>query len=151
MEAIPKTEGQRVRVHTSRLIPQAQSWMPWALDQLHVMAKLKRNWDSYGGDPPSLVAMRNAELMLRTVYENFVGLPGLQSQPQAVAPRADGGVQMEWSTPPFEIAVHVDASGALGYLSIDRRGKRPAYQEIPIASFQEVRDAIATVVYAVRR
>ncbi len=149
LKAIPKTAGQRVQVQTSRLIPQVESWMPWASDQLDAMAKLKRNWDSYGGEPPSRVAMGSADLMLRMVHTNFGRLGSLQSQPQAVAPRADGGVQMEWSTPPFEIAVHVDASGAMGYLSIDRRGSRPIYREVPSASFNDVLQAIATVVYAV--
>jgi hypothetical protein len=151
MKAIPKTVGQHVQIQASRPIPQVQSWMPWASDQLKAMAKLKPNWDSYAGEPPSRVAMGSADLMLRAVHTNFGNLFGRQSQPQAVAPRADGGVQMEWSTPPFEVAVHVDASGTLGYLSIDRRGNRPTYQEVPSASFKDVLDAIAYVVYAVPR
>jgi len=149
LKAIPKTAGQHVQIQTSRPIPQVQSWMPWASAQLKAMAELKPNWNSYGGEPPSRVAMGSAELMLRAVHTNFGNLLGRQSQPQAVAPRTDGGVQMEWSTPPFEIAVHVDASGAMGYLSIDRRGSRPIYREVPSASFNDLLQAIATVVYAV--
>ena len=151
MKAIPKTTGQQVQMKTSRPIPQFQSWMPWALEQINTMATLKQNWNSYGGDPPSRAAMRTAESILQMVYTTFGSLPREQSHPQAVAPRADGGVQMEWSTPPLEIAVHVDSSGTLGYLSIDRRDRKPTYREVPSSSFNEVLQAIANVVYAVSR
>ncbi len=151
LKAIAKTAGLNVQIKTSRLAPQTQSWMPWATDQLDAIAALEPNWDSYGGEPPSPEAIKGAEFFLQTVHQSFGNYDHDQSQPQIVAPRADGGIQMEWGTYSAEIDVHVDASGVLGYLFIDQQGTEPIYREVQMASLEDALQWVARVVFTVPR
>ncbi|HWS83221.1 MAG TPA: hypothetical protein VN207_03075 [Ktedonobacteraceae bacterium] len=122
-----------------------------ASDRLDDIAKLGPDWDSYGADPPSPLAITIASKLLLIVDKKFGKLVYEQSQPQVVAPRADGGIQIEWGTRPVEIAVHADPSGSLGYLYVDRQGDVPTYEEVPSASWDEVLRLIAKVVFTVLR
>jgi hypothetical protein len=152
---VVKTAGSQVQVKTPKPVPSPdslpQSWMSWASDRLDAIAKLGPNWDSYGGDPPSPRAILNAFALLQTVYASFGSRDHEHSQPQIVAPRADGGIQIEWSTLPVEIAVHADPSGTMGYLYIDRSGERPTYREVQNAPLKDIVQSIATVVFTVPR
>ena len=121
----------------------------WASDQLDEIGKLGPDWDSYGGEPPSPLAIAIAFHLLRFVYETFGNLAYEQSQPQIISPRADGGIQIEWGIPPVEIAVHVDPSGILGYLYIDQQGDAPKYEEVQSASWDKILRLIATVVFTI--
>jgi hypothetical protein len=125
--------------------------MPWALDQLDDIAKLGPDWDSYGGDPIAPRAIALATDLLRFVDEKLSRIAFEQSWPQIVAPRADGGVQIEWGTPPVEIAVHADPSGNLGYLYKDQQGEVTRYEEKQSASWDQILQLIATVVFTARR
>lgn len=148
------TTGPKARVATSKPAPTrdalSKSWMQWASDQLDDIAKLGPDWDSYGGDPPSPMAIAIASELLLIVDKNFGRLAYEQSQPQVVAPRADGGIQIEWGTRPVEIAVHADPSGALGYLYIDRQSGTPVYEEVANASWEKILQLIAKVVFTVQ-
>jgi hypothetical protein len=124
--------------------------MKWASDQLDDIAKFGPDWDSYGGDPPSPLAIAIASRLLQAVYEIFGRLAHEQSQPQVVVPRADGGIQIEWGSGPVELAVHADASGALGYLSIGQQDGVRTYEEVPNASWENILQMIARVVFTVR-
>jgi len=149
-----ETKGPKANVATSEPTPArdtlSRSWMQWASDQLDDIAKLGPDWDSYGGDPPSPLAIATASKLLQTVHEIFGRLAYEQSQPQVVAPRADGGIQIEWGTRPIEIAVHADPSGALGYLYIDRRSGTPVYEEVANASWKKILQLIAKVLFTVQ-
>ncbi len=148
------TEGPKARVATLKLTPtpdaSSKSWMQWASDQLDDIAKLGPDWDSYGGDPPSPLAIATASKLLQTVHEIFGKLAQEQSQPQVVAPRADGGIQIEWGTQPVEIAVHTDPSGALGYLYIDQQDSIRTSEEVPSASLEKILQLIAKVIFTVQ-
>jgi hypothetical protein len=119
--------------------------------QLNDIAKLGQDWDSYGADPPSPLAITMASELLCIVNKNFGRLAYEQSQPQVVAPRADGGIQIEWGARPVTVAVHTDHSGSLGYLYVDRQGDILTYEEVPSASWDEVLRVIAKVVFTVLR
>jgi hypothetical protein len=127
------------------------SWIQGALGQLDDIAKLGPNWDSYGADPPSPLALAIASKLLLMVDRHFGRLVDVQSQPQVVAPRADGGIQIEWGTRPVTIAVHTDPSGNLGYLYVDRRGDTPKYAEVPSAPWGKVLELIAKVIFTATR
>lgn len=146
--------GPKARVATSKPAPTrdalSKSWMQWASDQLDDIAKLGPDWDSYGGDPPSPLAIATASKLLQTVHEIFGRLSHEQSQPQIVAPRADGGIQIEWGTRPVEIAVHADPSGTLGYLYIDQQDGVRTYEEAPSAAWDKILQLIAKVVFTVQ-
>ncbi len=149
------TAAPKTRIATPEPIPTRdtsfKSWMQWSSDQLDDIAKLEPDWDSYGGVPPSPLAIAIASNLLRIVHETFGRLAYEQSQPQVVAPRADGGIQIEWGTRPVEIAVHADPSGVLGYLYIDQQGDVPKYEEVQSASWNKILQLIATVVFTVPR
>jgi hypothetical protein len=134
---------------TSDILP--ESWVQRALDQLGEFAKLGQNWDSYGADPPSPLAIIIASELLRIVDKKFGKLAYEQSQPQLVAPCPDGGIQIEWGTQLVEIAVHADPSGSLGYLYVNRQDDIPEYKEVSSASWDEVLQLIAKVVFTVSR
>lgn len=150
-----RTEAPEARVTTQDPVStqdtSSESWMHWASDQLHDIAELESDWDSYGGEPPSPSAIAVASSLLRTVYASFGSLVSEQSQPQVISPRADGGIQVEWGTLPVEIAVHADSSGTLGYLYIDRQGNVPRYEEVQSASWDKILQLIAAVVFTVPR
>jgi len=127
----------------------SEGWIQEALGKLNEIADLGPDWDTYGGDPPSPLAIAMARRLLLIVYGEFSRLAYEQSWPQAIAPRADGGVQIEWGTRPVEIAVHTNPSGGLGYLYVDQQSGTPEYKEVPSASFNEVLQLIAKVMFAV--
>jgi hypothetical protein len=141
----PEATSEPLLTHSTS----SKSWMRWALDQLDDIAKLGPNWDSYGGDPPSRRAIIIASTLLQTVHDLFGNIAPEQSQPQIIAPRADGGVQIEWSAQSVEIAVHVDPSGTLGYLYIHQQDKVPTYEEEPNSSWDKILQLIAWVVFTV--
>ncbi|HEY4033080.1 MAG TPA: hypothetical protein VGL94_03845 [Ktedonobacteraceae bacterium] len=146
----PKTHAATPKpTLTSGTLP--ESWIQRALDQLDDIAKLGPDWDSYGADPPSSLAITIASELLLIVNQKFGKLAYEESQPQIVAPRPDGGIQIEWGTRPVEIAVHANPSGSLGYLYINRQGDISEYKEVSSASWSEVLQLIAKVVFTVSR
>ncbi len=150
-----RTAAPEARVTTQEPISthdtSSKGWIQWASDRLDAITKLEPNWNSYNADRPSLRAIANASTLLRTVYERFSSRVREQSQPQIVAPRADGGIQIGWGRRPVEIAVHADPLGTLGYLYIERQGDIPKFKEVQNATWEEVLQLIATVVYTVPR
>ena len=128
-----------------------KSWIPWAHEQLDEIAQLEAGWDSYGADPIAPRAIALAADLLHLVDEKLSRVAFDQSLPQIIAPRADGGVQIEWGTPPVLIAVHADPSGNLGYLYKDRQGEVTRYEEKQGASLDQILQKIATVVFTARR
>lgn len=142
------TAGPKAQVATVESTLTRNTWIQWALDRLDVIRKLEPDWDSYGGNPPSTLAITVASNLLQTVHKLFGWLDYEQSQPQVIAPRADGGIQIEWGTRPIEIAVHADPSGILGYLYIDRQGDTPKYEEAQSASQEKILQLVATVIFS---
>ncbi len=128
-----------------------EGWIQEELVRLDDIAKLGSDWDSYGADPPSPLAIDMASKFLRIVNEKLGRLALEQSRPQIVAPRPDGGIQIEWGTRPVKIAIHTDPSGGLGYLYVDRQKDIPEYKEVASASWDEVLQLIAKVVFTVPR
>ena len=150
-----RTAASETHVTTQEPIPthdtSSKSWMQWASNRLEAIAKLEPDWNSYGANRPSPRAIANASILLQTVYDTFGSWVREQSQPQVVAPRADGGIQIGWGRRPIEIAVHADPSGTLGYLYIERRGNTPEFKEVQNATWNEVLGLIAKVVFTVPR
>ncbi len=150
-----RTAASEVRVTTYKPLStrdsSIKSWLPWAFEQLDEMAELESGWDSYSADPIAPRAIALAADLLRLVDEKLSRVAFAQSWPQIVAPRADGGVQIEWGAPPVEIAVHADPSGNLGYLYKDRQGEVTRYEEKQGASWGQILQLIAIVVFTARR
>ncbi|GEM_PF-6940527 len=90
-----------------------------ALRRLAEMATLEHDWDSYGADPPSAVAVTTASSFLLHVVEQLGELAGERVKPFAVAP-FDGGVQLEWRGSQAEVEIDVDSAGELSYVYVDK-------------------------------
>lgn len=90
-----------------------------SLRRLAEMATLERDWDSYGADPPSAVAVTTATGFILHVVEQLGELAGERVKPFAVAP-FDGGVQLEWRGSQAEVEIDVDSAGELSYLYVDK-------------------------------
>jgi hypothetical protein len=120
-----------------------------AVNEVRSFSELAPNWDSYGGEPPTPQAMTAAEALLVTTQRVLGGSVGEHIEPEYVAPRADGGVQIEWAARSVKVAVEVSATGSLGYLFVDKRSgvREPTEQhDVPSETIQRL---IATVLFAV--
>lgn len=148
------TAASEARVTTQEPVsapgPTYKSWMPWALEQLHEIAALEPDWDSYGADSIAPRAIALATDLLRLVDERLSRVAFEQSRPLVVAPRPDGGIQIEWGTYPIQIAVHTGPSGNLGYLFKDQQAGVTRYEEKQSASWDQILQLIATVVFTAR-
>lgn len=97
--------------------------------RLEELARLGENWDSYGGLPPTEVALAAARDFIRDIVHEFAPALGWKVDPFVVAPLSDGGVQIEWRTPRREIELEVGPRGEIGYLLIDRSSEAPQFEE----------------------
>jgi len=115
------------------------------LQRLTQLAGLPGGWDSYGAAPPSPQAIFVARELLVAVASRFGRTVGDRVRPYALAPIADGGVQIEWRGPRAEIEVEIDPIGQLGYLLIDKQGTDRAFAEHDNPTRPELIDAVASV------
>ena len=75
-------------------------WLrPGDPNRLDEFKSLEDNWDSYGADPISPKAIATAKSLLRAC-----------TPPDFIAPRADGGVQLEWECPDINRGAEVEIS-----------------------------------------
>jgi hypothetical protein len=99
-----------------------------AMERLAELAVLEEDWDSYGGFPPSLVALAKAEAMMRTVVERFGGAVE-DAVPGAIMPIADGGIQLEWRGADVELALNAAPDGTWSYLLIRHGPEGRTFEE----------------------
>jgi hypothetical protein len=113
------------------------------------IAQLAPNWDSYGGNPPTPGAVASAHLLLQIIYNTFGSLvESRMLEPQIIAPRADGGIQIEWGEYPLGVDIHIWKTGTFGYVMVDRRkaGEREV-QEKRYADLKDILHVLATVFF----
>ena len=125
----------------------ARSFLRPAMDRLARLAELSTDWDSYGAAPPSSRAIAMARDLLSAVDARFGHTIGERVRPYAVAPIADGGIQLEWRGPYAEIEVEIDPAGQQGYLFIDKQGIERTFEEQDNLAQSEVVDAVAKVLF----
>jgi hypothetical protein len=118
-----------------------------ALEQLRGLAQLGDNWDSYGADSISPVAIATASLLISSVDEDRVRHGGRHAAPWMVAPLPDGGVQVEWKIASRKIQIQIDPEGAMSYLTVDRSHLVPSYTEEHEVSLGRIR-SLVELVYA---
>lgn len=88
-----------------------------ALQQLEAISTLRKDWDSYGSEPPTRDAIFAARNLIASAYRRF------SSVPYFVAPVSGGGVQIEWRGPHREIEVELQSDGKrFNYLLIEGKG-----------------------------
>jgi hypothetical protein len=77
-------------------------------------ARLQVDWDSYGGRPTTLEAVRAAMVVVGR-------LPGIGVKGPQIVPASDGGLTLEWSNGTDGVEIAFDAAGELTVL-IDVHG-----------------------------
>lgn len=91
-----------------------------ACQRLAELASLEPDWDSYGADPPTALAVTTARSLIEDVARRASAATGVDPAPYFIAPISTGGVQLEWTSPANEIEVEVGPDAALSYLLITR-------------------------------
>lgn len=92
--------------------------------RLRQLSALAPDWDSYGAKPVSDKAIRATHQLLSTIRDPLGTLLGDQIQPFAIAPLADGGLQLEWRGPKGTLEVDIAPDGKLGYLLVEGQKDR---------------------------
>ncbi len=85
--------------------------------ELRELAKLGPDWDSYRAYPVSPLAISTAQRL----FGDIVKAGGERVRPFAIAPEADGGVNMQWRRSTKDIEIDVSPEGKLGYLLVRRQ------------------------------
>jgi hypothetical protein len=109
------------------------------VQRLLTFAALGRDWDSYGAEPISNDAIEGAQLLLSAVASQAEYKLGRRVKPFAVAPLADGGVQLEWRGVEYTIEVEVTPDGRCGYLVV-------AGESDELTSVEEAEDLLLNAV-----
>ncbi len=97
--------------------------VPTSLDRLEVIERLEFNWDSYGSEAPTSLAVAAARSLIWTVYLVSLYARGIRTDPHAILPLPGGGVQIEWQGGGSTIEVEISSEGAFGYLLA--KGREP--------------------------
>jgi hypothetical protein len=95
-----------------------------ALERLNQIENLDANWDSYGSQPPTQVALETAGRLIGAVYEDTLSARPRAAVPYSVIPLSGGGVQVEWRGNSAAIEVEISSEAVLGYLLA--RGSEPS-------------------------
>ncbi|MBE9130114.1 MULTISPECIES: hypothetical protein [unclassified Coleofasciculus] len=105
--------------------------------RLKELAQLEADWDSYGAEPVSSVAIVTAFELLDALREQL-SRKVRELLPQFIAPLVDGGLQLEWSGQQGELEVEIDPNGDLGYVLIEGQGTNRKFKEQHQVSLNEV-------------
>jgi hypothetical protein len=126
----------------------AAATMRSVLDRLTQLAALDPDWDSYGAAPPSAEAVATARQLVLAVAERLVDVVGEQARPFAVAPLADGCVQLTWRGPSDELEVEIGPRDDVGYLLVKDRGGAESTEVAEGVTASDVLDLVERVLLA---
>lgn len=113
--------------------------------RLKEIAQLETDWDSYGAESISSVALVTACELLFTVKESLHNLVGEKLLPFSLAPIADGGVQLEWRGTRGDLEVEINSKGVLSYLLVQGQRAKRKFEEKERASLSEVLKVVTQV------
>jgi hypothetical protein len=99
------------------------------LDQLRSMKSFGHDWDSYGSEPPSDLAVAAAQNLVWNIVACSYGVSGTKAIPYSIVPLSGGGVQLEWHGSTDSIEVEVGPSGEFGYLLTRNEARPDRYRE----------------------
>jgi len=95
--------------------PFAQAWLATATSELHYMATLQDNWDSYGAFPVDPRCIEHAiDLVHGLAYCENVEVP-------VVGPTPDGHVGFSWDEGDWSLDAEVLPDGRIEYVYLDER------------------------------
>jgi hypothetical protein len=103
--------------------------VPEVIKALQAIEKLDVNWDSYGSNAPTALAVTAARSLIWTVDLESMYKDRKRPVPRAVLPLSGGGVQIEWQGEASAIEVEVSSEGIFGYLLAKGRGPSREFTE----------------------
>ena len=118
-----------------------------SLIELEELRSLGPNWDSYGGEPPTAQALISGENLLQSAQMILGKYVGSRLEPEYIAPRADGGIQIEWGHRPAKVSVSVTPQGGFAYLAVSWENGVREPREKHAVSLDDVIQEIARVVF----
>lgn len=115
-----------------RLTPldEAGSWILQSLHEILELGSLSDDWDSYGSDKISVLAIRTSTKFLSEIPYEMLPAPN-------ISPVAGGGVGLHWRMEGRDLEVEITAEGRIEYLKTEYLGSSAASEEGVIASSQE--------------
>ena len=99
------------------------------LGRLDRLRNLHQDWDSYGSDAPTSLAVAIARHLIWIVLTRTYALAEDRSIPYAVVPLSGGGVQVEWRCGAKAIEVEIGPDGHFGYLLVEGSGTQRRFDE----------------------
>ena len=114
-------------------------------ERLAEIATLPRDWDPYGSEPPSPVAIGLAFGILGAAATKFGTAAGEHLIPDHITPIADGGIQMEWSAGERALEVYISPDEVLGYLLITVEGRSRQTEEKDAVTMHELLEHLGHV------
>ena len=134
----------------AELLKGADSQVAAALQKINrrmaVIERLKGDWDSYGAEPPSELALSKIRSLIAEVMGRHAVTAGMRSIPFTVAPVPDGGVQAEWRNGPRIIEIEISPQGSFGYLLLTKQDSGSAAEEHDHVPESKVLELISSVV-----
>ncbi|NOT58686.1 MAG: hypothetical protein HOP19_00505 [Acidobacteria bacterium] len=97
--------------------------------KLREISQTEADWDSYGAQPTSLNAIRQAEELFALLVNRFHQSKGDKLLPYDVAPLPNGGVQLEWRGTNGALEVEIHPNAELRYLLVKGQGEQRQFQE----------------------
>ena len=116
-----------------------------AFERLDELAKLERDWDSYGALPLTSTALALADGMMRKSVKQLGSPLGERVAPYTLMPIADGGVSIEWRGSRATLELDIGPSGALSYLLIDHSTEVRQFEEASDISEGQALDLVGRV------
>ena len=107
---------------------------------------LGRNWDGYGAEPVTILAISRARELIRMAASRCGQLVGAAIRPDGVSPLVDGGVQVEWSGSRSRIEVEVGPGGDLRCILDHGRDASPRITEVEHASLEDALQMILRMI-----
>ena len=84
-------------------------WFTDTLASIKTLAKLKPDWDSYGGAPPTEAAIKTTSILAMITALAQILAP----HSPAVVPSPDGGMQLEWDVDGAALEIYIDPEGSI--------------------------------------
>lgn len=91
---------------------EASKWQIDAVRSVVEISELQHNWDTYGGPPPSLEAVKASKKLIWGIRLDGPTLPN-------IVPSVGGGIQFEWSSAFRELELEVLPDGSFEYLRVE--------------------------------
>lgn len=114
-------------------------------ETLDEIARLEDDWDSYGARRPTAAAISAAHILLGQLWDDLGYRVDERATPWAIAPLADGGVQIEWRSTDSAIEVEIDPDSSLHYV-VEREERAVAKSDVAVSTpIGEILDAIRSV------